>query len=61
MKVILSVPDEGYSRKASCALNWISTFLICFITTASHVGKSGTPSDICVVDSAYVRFANVYF
>ena len=24
----LSVPDEGYSRKASCALNLISTFLL---------------------------------
>jgi len=23
----LSVPDEGYSRNASCALNMISTFL----------------------------------
>jgi hypothetical protein len=35
MKVILSVPDkgyyvphEGYSRNASCALDWISTFLL---------------------------------
>jgi hypothetical protein len=28
MKVILSVPDEGYSRTASCALNLISTFLL---------------------------------
>jgi len=27
MKVILRVPDEGYSRNASCALNFISTFL----------------------------------
>jgi hypothetical protein len=27
MKVILNVPDEGYSRNASCALNLISTFL----------------------------------
>jgi len=27
MKVIMSVPDEGYSRNASCALNLISTFL----------------------------------
>ena len=26
MKVILSVPDEGYSRNASCALNVISKF-----------------------------------
>ena len=25
---ILSVPDEGYSRNASCALNLISTFLL---------------------------------
>ena len=24
----LSVPDEGYSRNASCALNLISTFLM---------------------------------
>ena len=32
--LILSVPDEGYSRNASCALNWISTclFLFLFIT-----------------------------
>jgi hypothetical protein len=27
MKVILSVPDEGYSRNVSFALNLISTFL----------------------------------
>ena len=27
MKVILSVPDEGYSRNASCTLNLISKFL----------------------------------
>ena len=26
--LILSVPDEGYSRNASCALNLISTFLL---------------------------------
>jgi len=25
---ILSVPDEGYSRNVSCALNLISTFLL---------------------------------
>jgi len=25
---ILSVPDEGYSRNESCALNLISTFLL---------------------------------
>ena len=23
--LILTVPDEGYSRNASCALNWVST------------------------------------
>jgi len=22
------LPEEGYSRNASCALNWISTFLL---------------------------------
>jgi hypothetical protein len=27
MKVILSVPDEGYSKNMSCSLNLISTFL----------------------------------
>ena len=26
MKVILSVPDEGYSRNASCTLNLIPFF-----------------------------------
>jgi hypothetical protein len=31
MKVILSVPDEGYSRNASCAQNLISSFLLYFI------------------------------
>jgi hypothetical protein len=25
---MLSVPDESYYRNASCALNWISTFLL---------------------------------
>ena len=33
--MILSVPDEDYSRNASCALNLISTFLLiakkCFV------------------------------
>jgi len=24
----MTVPDEGYSRKSSCALNYISTLLI---------------------------------
>ena len=28
--LILSVPDEGYSRNASCALNLISTFLFVY-------------------------------
>jgi hypothetical protein len=28
MKVILSVPNKGYSRNVSCALNFISTFLL---------------------------------
>ena len=28
---ILSVPDEGYSRNASCAFNFISTFTLLFI------------------------------
>ena len=28
MKVILRVPDEGYSRYASCALNLIDLFFI---------------------------------
>jgi len=27
----LSVPDEGYFRKASCALNLISTFLFLIV------------------------------
>ena len=30
------VPDEGYSRKASCALNYISKFLICFSIFPFH-------------------------
>ena len=25
--IFFSIPDEGYSRNAPCALNWISTFL----------------------------------
>jgi hypothetical protein len=28
---LLSVPDEGYSRNPSCALNLISTFLFFYI------------------------------
>jgi len=28
MKVMLSVPDEDYSRNASCALHLISMFLL---------------------------------
>ena len=32
----LSVHDEGYSRTASCALNWISTFLLTCFSISSH-------------------------
>jgi hypothetical protein len=28
---ILRVPDEGYSRNASCPLNLISTFFVCYL------------------------------
>ena len=31
MKVILSVPDEGYSSNVSYSLNLISTFLLVFL------------------------------
>jgi len=31
MKVIVSVHDEGYSRNASCALNYISTFYYLYL------------------------------
>ena len=30
-QLTLSVPDEGYSRKVSCVLNYISTFFIRYI------------------------------
>jgi hypothetical protein len=38
MKVILSVPDEGYSRNVSFALNLISTFLFELVLTAVQEG-----------------------
>jgi hypothetical protein len=33
--LIMSVPDENYSRDASCALNSVSTFLLHCIITGS--------------------------
>ena len=36
MKVILSVPDEGYSRNASCVVNLISPFLLLFYDNDEH-------------------------
>ena len=41
------VPDEGYSRKASCALNLISTFL--FVTLASSSSQSPFSLYRCMV------------
>jgi hypothetical protein len=32
---VLSVPDEGYSRNAPCALNWISTFFLTVLGDAT--------------------------
>jgi hypothetical protein len=42
---ILSVPDEGYSRHASCALNLISTHAFVFlnITQQEHPGQHKLP------------------
>jgi hypothetical protein len=34
---ILSLPDEGYSRNASCALNLKSTFLFKLFTDSAHL------------------------
>ena len=36
---VLSVPDEAYSRNASCALNLISTFLLIHLTVIYHTFK----------------------
>ena len=33
---LVNVPDEGYFRNASCALNLISTFLLHFGNTRVH-------------------------
>ena len=49
--LILSVPDEGYSRNASCALNLISTFLFIlrYVPTLFLSNPLGpiTSSNIC--------------
>ena len=40
MKIILSLPDEDYSRNASCVLNFISTvffFSSFFFTTDERI------------------------
>jgi len=36
-RTILSVPDEGYSRNASCALNLISTFLFRLLDMTMYI------------------------
>ena len=55
MKVILSVPDEGYSRTASCAISLISMFLFIFIYTYNtynghflfyRFGKNNEPPNV---------------
>ena len=40
MKVILSIPDEGYFRNASCGLIVISTYLLMLVimTTSAPQG-----------------------
>jgi hypothetical protein len=39
MKVILIVPDEGYSRNASWALNLVYTILFHQVSGAIHIPK----------------------
>ena len=45
MMVILSVPDDGYSRNAQCALNLISTFLLQTINHLCTKVASGWPRE----------------
>ena len=52
MKVILNVPDEGYSKTASCALNLISTFLLLLnpswsIITFVKIGQKEVLNIVC--------------
>ena len=47
--LVLSGPDEGYSRNASCALNLISTILFtsifyCYVTSPMKLRITGTLS-----------------
>ena len=44
---ILSVPDEGYSKNASCALILISTFLIVFNECFMHSSQLNYIIHIC--------------
>jgi hypothetical protein len=52
MKVILSVPDEGYSRNSSCTLNLISTFLFSLLKKEKLKNTKG------VIKSRYQRRAD---
>jgi hypothetical protein len=50
---ILSVPDEGYSRNASCAIKLISTFVL-FVTTIGQMilwGTNSPPAEVSTGDS----------
>jgi hypothetical protein len=44
--LIMSVSDTGYTKNVSCALNWISTFLLNIITDLIR--------DFCFVLSIYI-------
>jgi hypothetical protein len=53
VNVILSVPDEGYSRNALCALNLISTFYSLY-QNASVCGIHICTSNVYMISEADV-------
>ena len=54
----MSVPDECYSRNASCALNLISTFLLQIIQTYKHKNKLSFTTQ-CLLCS-YIMYWDAY-
>ena len=51
---ILCVPDEGYSRKMSCALNLISTFVFTSYSQANHNHHPHQVDPHSIIDNTYL-------
>jgi hypothetical protein len=53
---LLSVPDDGYPRNVSCALNFISTLLLLLLLLLTYDIKNS--NSICLTKMVSILFTN---